>query len=387
MKRVLLFLAITSFLVPLNTSATTYNELKKKHAEVRKELKETERLLKEIASQQKSILNEIEKLNKRLQTYKTKIRRLKDRIKTLSSSLKEVDRRIQNIQKELDTQRQWLKKKVQFLQINRNISHNPDRRLFDPLVVLASAEDISQAIRRWYYFQALARYDFEMMNGYLENLDKLNKEKKQKEKILNSYKEEKAKLMKLEKDLRAQRKKKADFLASLGRKAQLYKQMVSELKSTERKIYRMLKEAEKQKTTLTGFRKMKRHLPWPVKGSVALPFGSYIDPKFKTRVFRNGIYIRAEEDSPVRAVYDGEVIFADWIEGYGKVVILRHGEGYYTVYGGLSEITVKKADVVGRGDLLGRVGESGVLNEPALYFEVRFRGKPLNPIYWLSVKR
>ncbi len=254
-------------------------------------------------------------------------------------------------------------------------------------MVLASAEDMSQAIRRWYYFQALARYDYDVMKGYLKNLEKLNRQKKKKEKLLTVLKKEKDKLIEAERVLRIQRQKKVQFLASLARKEKLYKQMISELKATERKIYRMLKEAERKRTTLSGFRRMKRHLPWPVKGSVALPFGSYIDPKYKTRVFRNGIYIKAEEDSPVRAVYDGEVIFADWIEGYGKVVILRHGEGYYTVYGGLSEITVKKADVVSRGDILGRVGESGVLNEPALYFELRFRGKPLNPIYWLSVKK
>ncbi len=387
MKRFLVFLAIAIIVMPISSESVSIRELKKRHAQVKKQLKQTEKVLREISSEQKSILSELKRLNEELESYKARIRRLKNRMETLRSSIMKVDRKISALQRQLARQKGWLKKKLQSLQVNRTLSRQTETPSFEPLIALVSSEDISQAIRRWFYFRALARYDYEMMKDYLKNLEELKGQRNEKERLLQEYKKQKARLLKEEKALRAQRKQKTRFLASLQRKHQLYKQMVSELKQTERKIYRMIREEERKKSSIRGFRKMKRHLPWPVEGRIALPFGSYIDPKYKTRVFRNGVYIRAREDSPVRAVYEGEVVFADWIEGYGKVVILRHGEGYYTIYGGLSEINVKKADIVEEGEVIGRVGESGVLNEPALYFEVRFRGKPLNPIYWLSVRR
>ncbi len=387
MKKLLYLCLIAGLLLPLKSQGASIKELQLKHRQVKRQLQEKKKLLGEILIQQGSILKELQKLNIKLERYKSRIRRLRIKTERLESFIRKTNREIATLRKTLRKQRKWLKMKLQAMQLTGRLSSYDRDTPLDPLVLLASAEDMSQAVRRWYYFQALAKYDYSVMSHYLENLKKLKKQKEEKERLLLRYNAEKKKLLKVEEDLRKQRKKKTQFLASLQKKRYLYKQMVSELKKTERKIYRMLREAERKKSALSGFRKMKRRLPWPVQGRVALPFGSYVDPKYKTRVFRNGIYIKTSEGSTVKAVYDGEVIYADWIEGYGRVVIVRHGEGYYTVYGGLSEIFVKKGDIINRQDALGRVGESGVLNEPALYFEVRFRGKPLNPIYWLRTKK
>ncbi len=190
-----------------------------------------------------------------------------------------------------------------------------------------------------------------------------------------------------EKVLRKSKHRKRMLLAKVKRERELYKNMISELKASARKLRKMIEEAEKARYALKGFSKMKRRLPWPVEGRLALPYGSYRDPKFKTPVFRNGIHIRAKEGDIVRSVYPGKVVFADWFKGYGKVVIVNHGEGYYTVYANLSEIFLSKGDIINKGDEIGRVGESGTLSAPALYFEVRYKGKPLNPLHWLKRKK
>jgi septal ring factor EnvC (AmiA/AmiB activator) len=98
---------------------------------------------------------------------------------------------------------------------------------------------------------------------------------------------------------------------------------------------------------------------------------------------RKGIDIDAPLGDGVRAVEKGRVVFADRFTGYGQMVIVDHGERYYTVYGHLSEIIRKNGDEVTRGDILGRVGDSDSLSGAKLYFELRKDGRSMDPLPWL----
>jgi septal ring factor EnvC (AmiA/AmiB activator) len=233
----------------------------------------------------------------------------------------------------------------------------------------------------------MAEYEYSLLNDYNDNLQGLKRKEDEMSALLLKLKKQKGELTNREKILRKSKQRKRMLLAKIKRERELYKNMISELKASARKLRQMIEEAEKAQYSLKGFSKMKRRLPWPVQGRLALPYGSYRDPKFKTPVFRNGIHIRAKEGEIVKSVYPGKVVFADWFKGYGKVVIVSHGEGYYTVYANLSEIFLSKGDIINKGDEIGRVGESGTLSAPALYFEVRYKGKPLNPLQWLKRKK
>lgn len=123
------------------------------------------------------------------------------------------------------------------------------------------------------------------------------------------------------------------------------------------------------------FDKMQGRLPWPVTGRVLLAG--------RTRGSR-GIRIRASLGSLVKSVAPGEVVYSDWVRGYGRMVILRHGEGIYTVYGGAGKVLVRRGEKVGPGQAIARVGTTGVLGDPALYFEIRRGSIPLEPMRWLS---
>jgi septal ring factor EnvC (AmiA/AmiB activator) len=263
----------------------------------------------------------------------------------------------------------------------RFITQEPNE--INPFILLVTSEDIPQFIRRWHYLKSIAEYEYHLMNEYEKNLSTLQTQKKRQAELLNSLKKEQSELLKKEAELRHNKKKKRQLLASIRKERSLYKKMLAELKESSKRLRKLIIESEKKKFALKGFSKMKRRLPWPVKGRLALPYGSYVDPKFKTPVFRNGIHIKAREGETVRAVYAGKVVFADWFKGYGRVVIINHGEGYYTVYANLSEIFLSKGDIIKKGAPVGRVGESGTLNAPGLYFEVRYKGKPLNPLHWL----
>ena len=115
-------------------------------------------------------------------------------------------------------------------------------------------------------------------------------------------------------------------------------------------------------------------------------FGMQRHPQFGTMVFRRGIEIQAREGESVRAVRDGQVAYADWYKGYGKLMILDHGDGFYTLYGNLSQLGLNKGDQVSRGQVLGLAGETGSLKGSKLYFEIRRNGEAQDPLQWLAKK-
>ncbi len=121
----------------------------------------------------------------------------------------------------------------------------------------------------------------------------------------------------------------------------------------------------------------KGSLPWPLHGRIIATFGSKLHPRYKTKTSNLGIDIRAAPSSPVRAVADGRVAYADQFLGYGNLVIVDHGGGFYTLYANLTEMTARVGNEVTAGTRLGAAGDY-------LHFEIRKDGKPVNPMDWLQ---
>ena len=132
-----------------------------------------------------------------------------------------------------------------------------------------------------------------------------------------------------------------------------------------------------------GLEALRGRLEWPVRGHVTAPFGKFKHPEFTAEIIRKGIDIAAPIGEEIKAVEKGRVVYADRFSGYGNMVIVDHGERYYTIYGHLSEILKKTGEVVNRGEALGRAGDSDSLAGSKLYFEIRKDGHSLDPVAWL----
>ncbi len=128
---------------------------------------------------------------------------------------------------------------------------------------------------------------------------------------------------------------------------------------------------------------LRRRLDPPVDAPIGSDFGRVVDREFQTKTFRSGVVFDAPAGLPVRAVAAGRVRYAGWFQGYGRLVILEHGSGYYTVSGHLAELRVGVGDGVERGAQIGSVGDTGSLSGPRLYFEIRRGAEPLDPREWL----
>lgn len=129
------------------------------------------------------------------------------------------------------------------------------------------------------------------------------------------------------------------------------------------------------------FASMHHQLSWPVAGKVSKTFNS---PMNGGRMQFNGILIEAPTGTPVRAVYPGKVLFANWLRGLGLLIIIDHGHGYLTLYGRNQSLYATEGDTVKTGDMIATVGNSGGYQDSALYFAIRHRHQFLNPQAWLK---
>jgi septal ring factor EnvC (AmiA/AmiB activator) len=136
--------------------------------------------------------------------------------------------------------------------------------------------------------------------------------------------------------------------------------------------------------TPTGvrFSQLRGQLRFPVRGELVGRFGA---PRGDGGTTWKGVFIRAGSGDQVRAVAGGEVVFSDWLRGYGNLIIVDHGGDYLTIYGNNDSLLKEVGDNVGGGDPIASVGAAGIGNESGLYFEIRHQGQPLNPLQWMRL--
>ena len=131
------------------------------------------------------------------------------------------------------------------------------------------------------------------------------------------------------------------------------------------------------------FAALKGKLTLPVKGVVTNRFGT---PHPDSRVLWKGLFLRAASGQPVKAVAAGRVVFADWLRGFGNLLIIDHGKGYMSLYGNNETLYKQVGDTLKGGDTVAAVGNSGGNEDSGLYFELRYKGEPLNPMQWIASK-
>jgi len=189
--------------------------------------------------------------------------------------------------------------------------------------------------------------------------------------------------------VRKEAEKKREMLASLKQEKETRVRALKELEQAALRLQKMMDDLAKQGTAKqpefppgTGMGALRGKLNWPVQGELKGEFGKARHREFAAEVFRNGIDIEAPAGDEIKAVEKGRVVFADRLAGYGKMVIVDHGERYYTIYAHLSEILKKNGDSVKRGETLGLVGDSDSFSGAGLYFEMRKDGRSIDPVPW-----
>ncbi|HEY7674542.1 MAG TPA: peptidoglycan DD-metalloendopeptidase family protein [Burkholderiales bacterium] len=180
--------------------------------------------------------------------------------------------------------------------------------------------------------------------------------------------------------LRDQRRQVKDLERDESRLARLVEELSRVIAATKLPRNDKVPEAGSAEGLFAG---MKGRLRLPIRGELANRFGAQRSsggPTWK------GLFIRSAAGQEVRAVASGHVVFADWLRGFGNLLIIDHGQGYLTIYGNNESVLKQVGDAVRGGDAVATVGASGGNVESGLYFEIRHKGKPFDPLRWVSLK-
>ncbi|HWM70822.1 MAG TPA: peptidoglycan DD-metalloendopeptidase family protein [Steroidobacteraceae bacterium] len=253
----------------------------------------------------------------------------------------------------------------------------------EPLKLLLNQKDPERAGRMFVYYSYFGRARAEQIHGIENDVQAIASLDEQ---VLA----EDAKLAELEKQQRADlleleqaREKRSGVLASLTAESNSHAQSLERLKSQRGGLEKLLRELRRaiEKFPIDNndaFAHLRGKLAWPVGGKLVARFG---EPR-AGGVKWDGVLVATERGAPVRAVYGGRVIYADWLPGLGLLTIVDHGEGYMSLYGHNERLYKAAGERVSAGDTLGSAGDSGGSNRPELYFEIRKGGKAVDPRPW-----
>jgi septal ring factor EnvC (AmiA/AmiB activator) len=377
----LLPLLLFFLLVPAPASSAQHSH-EEEYRILQQKMAEQKKKLSEAQERESSILGEMQEVNMRLGNIETELRMHRKKLRNAEAEIQSVTTEMEKTKRILEKQKDWLKRK---LRIMNRFGYSSDM-----LVLLMSADDISQMMRTWKYLERITLYEHKVLGDYRENLMKVTERYERLQVLKTELKSAAERIRAKEAELADQRQSKETILSSVRKEKASRRKMLAELREASRRLRDLIEQSARTDTytgPAIGFTRLKGRLPWPVSGRIVIPYGSQRDPQFNTPVFRNGVHIETSADSVARAVHEGKVIFAEWFKGFGQLVIVNHGNGYHTLYGNLSEIFSHVGDIIKENQVIGKVGTSGILNAPGLYFEIRYRGKPLDPAQWLKHRR
>lgn len=341
------------------------------------EIEEIKKRLDELKGRELGALEEIEKIDFEIILKEREIEDLKTKEKLLSDLLKKKEKELNKVKEEYERERERLKNLFSVIYMFR---------YFNPLEIFLTKNknltftDISRII-------------------YISNLskEKINQIELIKKRLIEGEKE----LKRIKEDYHKAIKVKENRLMELNDKKKGKKKLIEELRIEKDRYFALLKEIEMASKEISktissseptkfpvdtvSIRERKGELPWPVEGKLIQQFGLVKNKKYNTFVKNIGVVFspRGEE---VKAIWWGKVIFADYFEGYGNVVIIEHQERVYSIYGYLGTILAKKGEQVNTGQIIAKIGSSGLASDGALYFEIREGNEPKNPLIWLSKK-
>ena len=350
-----------------------YQKLQERLAEERKKLGAAH-------ARERSVLSELDNVTMKLSSVEEDLRKSRRSLRQTEDEIAQSTRNITQTKNNIERQRNWIRRKLRSM--NR-LGYGGDT-----LTQILSAENVTQLMRTWKYLEHLTRYEHRIMQAYSENLAKQEEEQKKLERLRAQLKVREQKVRAAENELAEAKKAKEDMLQAVRNEKSTRQKMIAELKEASRRMLEIIREsAQTDDYAGKGFTQLKGRLMWPADGRIAVPYGSQKDPRFDAQVFRNGIHIQTDAGADARSVYAGKVIFAEGFKGFGQLIIINHGSGYHTLYGNLAEIFSKVGDIIRENEVVGKVGTSGVISGPGMYFEIRYKGKPLDPAQWLKKRK
>ena len=345
--------------------------------------------LSQVQGKIQSVANNLSQLKKQQNQATAELKRIEQQhgkiarvIQALSSQMQQKQQRINDIQQEMQLQNGWVLMQQARLAEQVKSAYALGRQ--EQLKLLFNQQDISRSSRIMTYYQYFnqARLDkLSRINTSLQLLNTLGQENQLEKQelaiLMTNNKQQQKKLVRTKTERR-------EILAKINKNYRQNSTQLSGLKKNEKKLKRLISSLQKassavpvNKNSAQPFDRLRGKLAWPVKGKIVHTFGSA-----RSGGVWDGVLIKAKEGTAITAIARGKVIFSEWLKGYGLLVILQHEKKYMSLYAFNQSLYKKVGEWVEAGDILATVGSSGGRDKPGLYFEIRKKGKPLNPKKW-----
>ncbi len=335
-----------------------------------------------------SAKNQQSQLQKELRQSETAIGDILGKIGSVSKNIQQSQDRL----KQLESKRQQLaaSKQQQEGQLAAQIraAHRIGRQEY--LKVLLNQEQPDRVARALTYYGYFNRARTQQIEAYRETLKQIQETETAIDRENQGLEQEKQQLEKKRTELTTSKHKRQQVLHQLAGNIQSKDQELAKLLADRKRLEDLLQAVEKSFSQLkmpdstTPITQLKGHLPWPAQGKIVRHFGSKDTPS-STRW--NGVLISATEGTEVTAIHHGRVVFADWLRGFGLLIIIDHGNGYMSLYGHNQTLYQETGDWVNTNQVIASVGDSGGRKNAGLYFEIRYKGQPQNPQLWILAKK
>jgi len=357
-----------------------------------------------------SMAGDVENKTKELSGLKTKIKQITKVVKNLKSDrkllqaelkvlevsygesvsrLQSLERQINQINKILEKNKQQRKEKQQQIRFQKQSLEKQVIAAYgmgknEKLKLMLNQQDPALSGRVMVYYDFFNKRRLKKIATINQDIQVLGDLERQHKQESEQLEQKRVARKQRQLELLGVKKERKSVLLKLNKQVQSKKQQLRRFKQSEKKLAALIGKLQQTKDdfplnegVVKPFGKLKGKLPWPVRGRLLKKFG---EKRSESRW--DGVLIEAKEGQEVKSVARGQVVYADWLRGYGLLTIIKHDKGYMSLYAFNQSLYKTKGDWVEAGSVISSVGLSGGRSKAGLYFGVRKKGKPINPIKW-----
>lgn len=389
-RLLILVMSLFCFIAPVHA------DVKEELQGIKQEIREKRKLLKKTNKVEAKVSNELVSIDHSLHEKEASLKTLGRELMVVEAGLNRTRGEIDIVKKDLENKKTLIKRRL--VSLYKAGEMNNIRMYF-------SSKTVPQALENRRYMKSVLDQDNKLFGEYQKKLQELQhlKVSLEQEAVRKERVTEKIRLKKQE--IESEKSKKAAYLTQVRSEKKGYLVSIRELEANARRLQSMVErlEARSRKSYTApgekkaipggnhpqpplsdkGFGAQRGRLTLPVAGSIVSVFGKQKHPEFNSFTYNNGISITAPVNTEIRAVYEGDVIFSDRFKGYGNLVIVDHGAGFFTLYAHAAKLLKKVGVHIAKNETVALVGDTDSPRGPLLYFEIRYQGKPIDPAPWL----
>jgi murein hydrolase activator len=333
-----------------------------------------------VSNQQKQqhLINNIKSIEKSRSQLNSQSSTLQKTIKQNQHQANRLKQQHQQLNQKIDSEKRQLSILLKWAYLLYNQHHQI------PLGFFNTSQKNSNPINLVYY-RSLQRYQAHSISNLKMTVAELQKNQlniniKNHQLIINNKK-----LRITRKQLNKEQQQRNNLLEQLQRILTQQHQRLSLLENNQKELESTIKKRNHQISFRSiHFQQLQGKLKWPIKGRITSSFNSRIG---KSELRTTGVSIKAPSGTPVHAIAPGQVVFSNWLMGYGNLLIISHGNGYITLYGHNQSIVKKSGDWVKKDEMIATIGDTGGQKKLSLYFAIRHNTTALNPAKWCHQKR